>query len=298
MNSQSFFYGNGGGSCKTLNDVRQLTFTPVTHIEVGSITVKQRPGNSGDTFYCDDRGTTVNALGMPNPGIEGYREVLPHMAVLAHQTGKVLIANIAPVEAGDTAKLCQLCVESGVRFIMLNAGCPNVWSEGQQKLILSYDPDGLAREVQTAMDMLAGNSRITLAIKLSPYLGNRTLRRSVAQVLDRHPVWIASPNTIPNQYRVKADGQPAINFQSGGDIVHVGGLGGTNIQAMALQELTAFRQLLPNHPFISLGGISTGHDIHERLLGGAHGIQVASAYYSTSDNRIFGRMLEEYASHI
>lgn len=297
MNDTPFFFGNGGGTVKTLADVHALLLTPLTHIEVGSITVKQRPGNTGNVYYRTENGTTVNALGMPNPGIEGYRETLPAMVRLAHENGKELIANIASVEPGDTKKLCHFCVASGVRYIMYNGGCPNVWADGAQKSIISHDPEGVAREMEMIMD-ITRDTGIIVIFKFSPYNGNDSLRRRVAEKLRPYPIWIAGPNTLPNQYRAREQGLPAIDFPSGDGWIRLGGMGGTDLQHIAYEELWIWRNLLPNHPYISLGGISTGHTIYHRLLYGAKGVQVTSAFYDTDDPHIFSQLLTEYADAI
>ncbi len=298
MNPQAFFFGNGGGTCKTLDDVKRLTRTPLSHIEVGTITVKNRPGNTGDVFYVDANGTTWNAIGMTNGGTEYYRRVLPEMVAVAQAAGKELIANIAPIDPGDTEKLCELCHDASVRFITFNGGCPNAWAEGVQKKIVSHDPEALNREVRSVFSVVGGTD-ITVNIKFTPFQGHRILRGEVASVLSPYPVVLLGPNTLPNQERTREEnGRPAISFRSGEKEVHVGGMGGTELLSYAIQELEAFRLLLPDHPFISLGAVSKGADVHERLRRGALGVQVTSAYYASGDPHVFSDILTEYAALI
>lgn len=295
--SRPFFFGNGGGTCKTLDDVKKLARTPITHIEVGSATVERRYGNDangGVVFYADDNGTTWNAIGMTNGGIVYYRQVLPEMLAVAKAAGKELIFNIAPIKQGDTEKLCQLCLEAGVRFITFNGGCPNAWDQGIQKKIVSHDPEGLAREMRAVFSVV-DDANITVHVKFTAFQDDHSLRQEIASVLKPYPVTILGPNTVPNQRPVRLDGKLALSFRSGEQEINTGGMGGTGIKPLALQELLAFRQLLPDHPFISVGAVATGNDLIERLDHGAIGVQVASAYYTSGDPHVFSNILMEYA---
>lgn len=293
------FFGNAGGTCKTLEDVEKLARSAVTHIEVGSITVLRRGGNEGDIHYIDSKGTSANALGMPNRGLEYYRRVLPEMIAIAKAAGKELIVNIASINPGDTEALCQLCLEMGVRFITFNGGCPNAWAKGVQKKIVSFDPEALAREVATIFSVI-GNSGIQIYVKLSPYGSDEySIRAEAASVLEPYKVGIIACNTLPNTRMLREDnGKPAISFRSGDQEINVGGMAGTKLKPYALAELSALHLLLPNHPIISVGAISTGEDVIERLHRGAIGVQIGTHYYFSENPRIFSDILTEYSNLI
>lgn len=291
-------FGNAGGTCKTLEDVQKLARSAVTHIEVGSVTVLDRGGNEGDIHYINSSGTSVNALGMPNKGFEYYRRVLPEMVAIAEAAGKILVVNIAPVNRGDTEILIQLCLDTGVRFITFNGGCPNAWAEGVQKKIVSLDPEALAKEVSTIFSVITG-SNVEVNIKLSTYGTQHTLRAEAASVLKPYPVKIITCNTLPNTRMLREDNRkPAISFRSGDQEINVGGMAGTELRPYALQELKEFRLLLPEHPIVSVGGVSTGSDVLERLQMGAEGVQIGTAYYFTGNPRIFSDVLTELSALI
>ncbi|MFZ1655142.1 MAG: hypothetical protein WAT84_04930 [Candidatus Moraniibacteriota bacterium] len=298
MDPQPFFFGNAGGTCKTLEDVKKLaTRTDVTHIEVGSITWEDRPGNVGDILWLRTDGTSVNALGMNNGGAQYYRRVLPEMIEIAHAHGKKLGVNIAAIDQGDTEKLCQLCVEARVDFITFNGGCPNVWVQGRQKKIISHDPRGLERELKDIFAVV-GYRIIDVHMKLTLFAEKHELRREVASVLKPWVVTLLTTNTKPSTSLIREDGKPAISFRSDDQVINVGGMGGTELRPYAEQELREFHTLLPHHPIISVGAISEGQHLYDRLKMGAIGGQVGTAYFFTEDPHVFGHILTGYANLI
>jgi dihydroorotate dehydrogenase len=61
--------GNAAGTIKTLEQVMEACRSAMTNITVGSITLEQRHGNQGDTYYYHPQEQwSLNALGLPNPG--------------------------------------------------------------------------------------------------------------------------------------------------------------------------------------------------------------------------------------
>lgn len=290
------FFGNAGGTCKRVEHVEALaTKSAVTHIEVGSITWLERFGNEGDIHWISADGTSVNALGMPNGGEKYYRRYLRHMVEIAHANGKKLGVNIATINQGDTEKLCELCVEAGVDFITFNGGCPNVWVQGVQKKIVSHDPRGLERELITIFSVV---KNIDIIVKLTQFGEEAILRKEVASVLNAFPVKIMTTNTKSGTNLTREDGKPAISFKSGDQKINVGGMGGTALRPYAEQELQEFHALLPHHEKISVGGISEGQHLYDRLKMGAIGGQVGTAYFFTEDPHVFGHILEGYADLI
>lgn len=292
--SQLQFFGNAGGTCKTVADVKKLaTKTAITHIEVGSITWLERSGNTGDIHWIRADGTSVNSLGMPNGGEAYYRRYLREMVEIAHANGKKLGVNIATIDQGDTEKLCQLCVEAGVDFITFNGGCPNVWTQGTHKKIVSHDPRGVEREIKTIYAVVGHG--IPVNFKLSLYQGERKLRAEVADALRPYPITLITTNTKPGTNLTREDGKPAISFRSGDQEINVGGMGGTELRPFAEEELCELHALLPDHPIISVGGISEGKHLHDRLQMGAIGGQIGTTYFFSEDEHVFGHILSGYA---
>ncbi len=82
--------GNGAGSVKSLDHVARACKGPMTRITVGSITVQPRVGNIGETYYFHPQDMwSLNSLGLPNPGMDAYKKLLPEMVKMAHGAGKL-----------------------------------------------------------------------------------------------------------------------------------------------------------------------------------------------------------------
>ncbi len=127
--------GNGGGTCKTMQDVEKLLLTDIEIIEIGSITKTPRLGNEGDVFH-NGSNFTLNSLGLPNPGQKYYEENLPKMIDMIHEAGKKVIVNVVGFSAEEYTLLTRFGFECGADFVVENFGCPNIWVAGLQKGIL------------------------------------------------------------------------------------------------------------------------------------------------------------------
>jgi dihydroorotate dehydrogenase len=73
MDWSSFSLGNAAGFIKgpgkQFDDMLRSAATQVT---IGSITLLERAGNAGNVYQLMEDGTSVNALGLPNPLADGH----------------------------------------------------------------------------------------------------------------------------------------------------------------------------------------------------------------------------------
>lgn len=288
--SDTILIGNAAGTCKTLEHVSRLARSAVDIITVGSITVKPRPGHPGDNHYRDEHGRSINSLGLPNPGLEYYRKHLPEMIEMTGSADKRLSVSIAPIDEGDFEVLAGSCLAAGVPIIEINGGCPNVWKEGVQKRISSFDPKGLRRSLDTLVSM--GWNSMTgpeVRFKLSPY-SDPVLLGEVADTLRCYKVTLVASNTFPNAWMFREkNARPAIEFGK-----HLGGYAGSGMKGIALGQVAQFRELLPEHRIVGVGSIETGVDMWHFQLVGADEVQIGSAYYFTEDLHIYSNILTEY----
>src|SRR5581483_776377 len=84
---------NGGGCCKTVEQVKELSRSLAGGILIGSFTKEERSGNPGDVWWVG-QGAALNSLGMPNGGKQYLINHLAEMVAIAHDAGKALIVNV------------------------------------------------------------------------------------------------------------------------------------------------------------------------------------------------------------
>lgn len=273
-------FGNGGGSVKTLADVEEACQTPMTEIEVGSITMHRRDGNIGETYYFDQDGFwSLNALGLPNLGWEYYAAYLPEMAMHAHDAGKKLRANIAPFSPDECGQLAESCLQRGADSVVINGSCPNVWDGGRHPAVPALNPEAAEALLEATKRYLGHHIRDTW-FKLSP-TDDPVLVQKLVAAFRRHGVRkFVCCNTKGDQQRTREDGTPALAFRAseGEEVRHVGGLAGMDVQSDNLATARLFIQHMPEAEVIGLGGIFTGAHAKAYLDAKCVGFQATTGY--------------------
>jgi dihydroorotate dehydrogenase (fumarate) len=302
---------NAAGTCKSLDEVDTLARSAVSAVVVGSITRQARTGNSGNVYHTGSF-FSLNALGLPNPGLAYYREQLPHMVSLAHGAGKPLIVSIAGFSAPEYAQLAYEVALTGIDLIELNLACPNVWDGGTQKRIPCFDNDqtaAICTQVGHALEAVVGTtpgSHLTtrsnhlpppFGIKISPFSDPSALASLAGLVgtLSRGPHgprFVSAVNTFPNALALTGTQRPVVDAE-------LAGLGGPALRPVALGQVRQLRQLLPaTVALIGVGGVTDGGDIVDFLHAGASAVQAATAFWNRhGDAGVFGDMLTDYGDH-
>ncbi|MDP3956987.1 MAG: hypothetical protein Q8Q10_00600 [bacterium] len=276
--------GNAAGTCNRPGLFEKLLKSAADIITVGPMSVLSRNQNPGNNAYEGDDGS-INSLGLPNGGIEWYREYLPRMIAQAEACGKTLALSVPPIDPGDVVKLAEVCVELHVPIAELNAGCNHVFVGNMQKIPLSYYPKDLERAIRTFVT-IAGKT-CKLRLKLSPYLP--VVPREVTYAIRPYDIAIVACNTAGNAYMFREDFRPAIDFGE-----HLGGYGGSGFKPIVLGQIVQLRKMLPDHHIIGVGGGKNGRDMWEFIKVGANEVQFGSAWYFTENPRIFGDIQAQY----
>ncbi|MBI4049906.1 MAG: tRNA-dihydrouridine synthase [Candidatus Doudnabacteria bacterium] len=277
---------NAPGEVKRLEHVKALCSSAAVAIMVGSITWEQRDGNAGNVYYPGPE-FSLNSLGLPNGGREYYRKHLPDMVRMAHDAGKPLFVSVAGFSPHEYLRLADLVAEAGADAVELNLGCPNVWDGGQQKGILSFEPD----RIDETLGLLKFELDLPVSLKLSPYSDPGMIPR-IAEVLKRHADMvkaISAVNCFPNALKFGDDGQPVITPGQG-----LAGLGGPAMRPIALGQVFQWFKVLPTRyiQIIRVGGASHGKDVFESESLGATATQVGTAFFNEGPG-IFSRILAE-----
>lgn len=280
---------NAAGTCKTLEDVTQLLRSAVSAITLGSITLEKRDGNGvgGVTDYWHEDGTSVNSIGLKNPGADYYWEHLAEMVRMAHEAGKALFVSIAGFSVEEYAYLARLASRSGADGIELNLSCPNVREGDKQKKIPCFDGD-MVTEILEAVEMAVG-TEIGVSVKLSPFTDPVALE-NIATVLSRSDIVsaVTTTNTFPNALVLSESGEPRIGVGVG-----LAGMAGTSLKPIGLGQVKQLRALLPERiEIIGVAGINSGADVLEYLFAGATAVQVGTKFIEEG-GEVFSRLLRE-----
>lgn len=276
---------NAAGTARTVEEVQKLALSEVGAIVVGSMTLLERPGNSGDTFAVEP-GYTFNSRGLPDRGYKYWAEVLPEMVRIAHDHGQLLIMSVAGMSPEEFGQLTEVALQGGADLVEENFGCPNVWGGGQQKQILTFCPE--AREAALEGIQLVAGEREVITVKVSPFSDPFAIP-IMAEQLRKFPAvrGVVTMNTFPNAYLLHPDGRPRIGPK-------FGGLAGPAVKPIGLGQVLQWRSALPeNIGVIGVGGIETGQDMLDYERCGAALVQVASAYLHNERLDIFTRILAE-----
>ncbi|WP_210493376.1 dihydroorotate dehydrogenase [Patulibacter sp. SYSU D01012] len=276
---------NAAGTARTLDEVARLARSAVAAVTVGSYTLGERAGNGGEV-YASREGYAVNALGMPNRGAAQLREELPRMAELAHAGGKPLVVSVAGFAPGEYGELAGLAAAGGADLVELNLGCPNVWDDGAQKRIASFDPALVAASVAAAAD-----ASVPVGVKLSPLADPVLLAEVAAAVGASTARFVVSCNTFPNGLALRPDGRPALD-------VRFGGVSGGAMKPIVLGQVAQLRAALPHAvDVVGVGGVRRGSDVHDLLQVGATAVGLATAFWDRGeDPAVFGDLLADWVA--
>ena len=276
---------NAAGTCHLIGEVRELVKAPTAAIVIGSITLGSRSGNSGEVFLSSPE-FSLNSMGMPNPGIDYYRQYLPEMVALAHRASKSLFVSVAGFYPQEYAELAAVVFDLGADLVELNLGCPNVWNAGQQERIICFNPS-LTAETLDVVERAVGQ-RARVAIKLSPF-SDPSMLLTIAKIIGNSKLVkvVTTSNTFPNALCLDEQGKPRIATGDG-----LAGLAGAALKPIALGQVRQLRKLLPERiQLIGVGGIIQPQDILDFQRAGATAVQIATDYLVRGE-RAFVSLLE------
>jgi dihydroorotate dehydrogenase (fumarate) len=274
--------GNAAGWLKHPGDVAGILKLPsdlVSFVTLGSYTLLPREGNPGNTFWDDGEQdpTSLNALGLPNPGAEEVRKFFPALARKIREAGKKVRVSIASMSIEDYKELGRIFVGLRPDEIEYNLGCPNVRHDGEQKPIWAFDIDAMATIIADAHRVGGSLGEPDISFKLSPYSDPFFLGR-VADMLAKDLkgyMRLVTTNTFPNAAAFETDtGKPVIDPNDG-----YAGLGGYAMKHIALGQVRQLKKRLPHIALVGVGGVSAGADVFDLEYAGAFEAQVGTAFF-------------------
>jgi dihydroorotate dehydrogenase (NAD+) catalytic subunit len=255
----------------------------VARCGAGAVTTKScgpapRAGHPNPTVI-DWGGGLINAVGLPNPGVDAEVEIIAVAIKQLAPLGVPLIASIFADTVTGFAAVAERISAANPDFIEVNISCPNVAAEFGRPFAL--DPVSAA-QVTAAV---RAATTLPIIVKLSP---NVTDIVAIARaVQDAGADAIAAINTLgPGM---------VIDVESGRPILanRVGGVSGPAIRPIAVRCVYDICAAV-SVPVVGIGGVMCGRDAVEMLMAGATAVGVGSAVYQHGPE-IFGRIRDELA---
>ncbi len=221
-----------------------------------SIGSEPRSGYPNPTIEKIGTWGLLNAMGLPNPGIESYGEEVRY----ALSRGVCVVGSVFGGTAEEFARLSQAMEALGVAAIELNLSCPHAKGYGSE---IGSDPEALAEVVRVVKSAV----RLPVWAKLTP---NTADPASLGRAAERAGAdAISAINTLRGMAIDPVTMRPILSHVSGG-------LSGPAIKPIGLAFVWQVFEAV-HIPIIGIGGISRPEDVFEYLLAGASLVEVGTA---------------------
>jgi dihydroorotate dehydrogenase (NAD+) catalytic subunit len=235
-----------------------------------SIGMQPREGYANPTVVELEYGL-LNAMGLPNPGIELYGEEVKKLRT----TNVPIIGSIYAANADEFVSLAEKMQRFGANALELNVSCPHAKQYG---LEVGCDPV-LLQEIVTSVKQ---NVSIPVFVKVSPNIMN--LMQIVQAAEKTGADAIVAINTVKAMKIDLETKHPVLANKTGG-------YSGKAIKPIGVRCVYDIAQAV-DIPIIGVGGITTGEDAIEYFMAGASAVQIGSAVYYRGPD-VFKSVCEE-----
>lgn len=222
-----------------------------------SVGVAPRSGYANPTVVQAKSGL-INAMGLPNPGIDEYVDEIRYTKTLIHEP---LIVSVFGYTAEEYATVAKKAAEAGADALELNVSCPHVRQTGSE---IGQNPVLLAEVVKSVKAAV----KVPVFVKLSPNVTDiihlaSTAVKSGADAL-------TAVNTLKAIAIDTETAKPILSNVKGG-------LSGPAVKPVALRCVYDIHEKIKDVPIIGCGGISNWRDAVEFFLAGASAVQIGTA---------------------
>jgi dihydroorotate dehydrogenase len=263
-------------------------------VEVGTVTGLAQPGNPRPRLFRlpQDR-AVVNRMGFNNDGAEAVARRLARRArrldrsdqrasgtiagsprVAARPLLGVNIGKSKVVPEDDEAAVLADHATSArllapyADYLVLNVSSPNTPGLRSLQAVDRLAP--LVDEVRRVADEAAGRA-VPLLVKVAPDLADEDVVAIGELARDRSLEGLIATNTT-----IARDGLRTPRDQVAA--LGTGGLSGPVLRRRSVEVLRLLRSQDPRITLVSVGGVSSGHDVRERVLAGATLVQAYTAF--------------------
>lgn len=219
-----------------------------------SIGLEPKPGHDNPCFM-EVRGGYVNAMGLPNPGIDLFKEEMD----MAVPKGKV-IGSIYGAGPDDFSKLAAKMEDYGACAVELNLSCPHAKGYGME---VGTDPAMVGSIVSAVKSAVS----IPVWAKLTP--NTHILTQIGLAVQDAGGDAVVAINTLKAMVISPEFARPIMSNK-------FCGLSGEAVKPVGVRAIYDLKSVL-DIPLVGVGGISDWRDAAEYIMAGASAFQVGSA---------------------
>jgi dihydroorotate dehydrogenase (NAD+) catalytic subunit len=201
----------------------------------------------------------INAMGLPNPGIEIYAAEVKE----AKKGGIPVIGSVFGGTEDEIAELAGLMARAGADAVELNLSCPHAKGYGAE---LGSTPE----LVESICRNAKRQARVPLFAKLTP---NTSSISSLAAAAERGGAdAVVAINTLKAMAISPEARMPILANK-------YGGLSGPAIKSIGVRCVYEIYESV-KIPIVGVGGISSGRDALEYVMAGATAVQIGTAVWS------------------
>ncbi len=241
-----------------------------------SIGKEPRVGYSNPTVVQAESGL-INAMGLPNPGIDVYSEEIRFSKTILRVP---VIVSVFGYSAEEYAAVAKKAVEAGADAVELNVSCPHVRQTGAE---IGQSPKFLSEVVQQVKSAI----NKPLIVKLSPNVADIAVLARVA--VEAGADALTAVNTLKAMAIDSETMRPILNNVRGG-------LSGAAVKPVALRCVYDIHEALPDVPVIGCGGVTDWRDAVEFFLAGASAVQIGTAV--AEDTAVFQAVTKGMESYL
>ncbi|MCQ2078971.1 MAG: dihydroorotate dehydrogenase [archaeon] len=242
-----------------------------------SIGMEPKAGHANPCF-TEVAGGLVNAMGLPGPGIELFKEEME----IATPKGKI-VGSIAGGNVSEFITLATKMEEYGACAVELNLSCPHAKGHGME---LGTDP-ALVKEI---VSQVKGSVKVPVWVKLTP--NTHILPQIALAAQDGGADAVVAINTLKAMVISPEFAKPFLSNK-------FGGLSGAAVKPVGVRAIYDLYKVV-SIPLVGVGGICNWRDAAEYIMAGASAFQVGSAVL-TDGPEVFSRIntdlqkfMEEY----
>jgi dihydroorotate dehydrogenase len=237
-------------------------------IEVGTLTALPQPGNPRPRVFRLPRDRAlVNRMGFNNRGAAHAAERLakrPPGLIVGANIGRSKVVSNDEALADYVASARALAPHAD--YVVINVSSPNTPALRELQDGARLGP--LIVAVQQVLASARPGKRVPLLVKLSPDLANEDLDELARLCVELGVDGIIATNTSIGRTGLHS---PPAEIESCG----AGGLSGAPLYARSLEVLARLHRVVGSRlTLISVGGVTTGAEVWERLLAGASLVQI------------------------